>query len=111
MVIDSGPAAIELFPIAQSQITVLVSLFGLAPTITGGGAVAARTLAIPRNAVVVSTFPAMVRVVHAEWFAAHDRGLGPRRLEVDDLFGGNAHRRGEDRCLRDGGGRREPWPE
>ncbi|MCC6774176.1 MAG: hypothetical protein IT360_23525 [Gemmatimonadaceae bacterium] len=72
MVIDSGPAAIELFPIAQSQITVLVSLFGLAPTITGGGAVAARTLAIPRNAVVVSTFPAMVRVVHAEWFAARD---------------------------------------
>lgn len=71
MAIASG-ATTELFPIAETQLTILVSLFGLAPTITGGGAVAARTLSLPRNAVVTSTFPVTVRVVHAEWFAARD---------------------------------------
>lgn len=62
----------EFVAVVDSHVMVLMTLLGLAPTITSGGAVAARTLAIPRNGVVVNTFPATVRVVHAEWFAARD---------------------------------------
>jgi hypothetical protein len=43
-----------------------------APTVTNGAASVARTLQLPRNAVVVSSFPVTVRVTPGEWFLAAD---------------------------------------
>jgi hypothetical protein len=60
------------FDFFDQSIGIVGLLFGSPPSITGGGAVAARTLTLPRNGVLSAPFSARLRVVQAEWFAATD---------------------------------------
>src|SRR5947207_9826366 len=67
----SSDLTISLPSVREAGASAIIRLLR-APTVTNGSASVARTLQLPKNAVVADSFPVTLRITPGEWFLAND---------------------------------------